>query len=280
MAIANEIKKIKRHLIQLVSTIIYNANLNGFINNTIYRGEIKKICVPGLNCFSCPGAYASCPMGALQNALYAGKYKNNVFAKIPFYIVGILLLFGLIFGRIICGFLCPFGFLQDLLYKIKTRKINKNKITKKLIYVKYIILVLFVLMLPLLFNTPAFCKFICPVGTLEAGIYFVFITKAFASVAKLIFKIKFIILVFILLISVIIFRPFCRFLCPLGAIYGLFNKISPFTVKIDTNSCINCNKCVNFCKMDIKKVGDQECINCNECKILCTNGSIYRIKNK
>ena len=107
-----KIKETKRHLIQLIASIVSNANIKGFIDGKIYTGPTKQVCVPGLNCYSCPGAIGSCPVGALQAQL--GRAKKSI----PFYILGFLLLFGVLFGRLICGFLCLFGFIQDLLYKI------------------------------------------------------------------------------------------------------------------------------------------------------------------
>ena len=160
--------KNKRNIIQLVTAILYNCNLPGFIKSEIYTGDIKKICVPGLNCYSCPGAIASCPLGSFQSALLNSKYNG-----IPFYVLGFLILFGIILARIICGFLCPFGLLQELLYKIKTKKIRKNNLTKKLSYLKYIILFIFVIIIPIIFLKPGFCKYICPITVfLKPASYF------------------------------------------------------------------------------------------------------------
>ena len=111
----------KRTISQIFATILTNANLRGFLDRNIYKGESKKICVPGLNCYSCPGAVGSCPIGALQAVIGGIRHKFS------FYVIGIMSLFGVVFGRFICGWLCPFGFFQDLLYKIKTRKVNVNK---------------------------------------------------------------------------------------------------------------------------------------------------------
>ena len=230
--------------------------------------------MPGLNCYSCPGAIASCPIGSLQNIFVNSKYKYSLFDKIPFYVIGLLVVFGIIFGRIICGFLCPFGLIQELIYKINTPKIRKNKISAKLIYIKYIILLIFVIIIPLIMFYPGFCKFICPVGTLEAGLFFVIFDKNLREIIGLLFSVKIIILIIILTMSIFMYRFFCRFICPLGAFYSLFNKISIFGLKIDSNKCINCGECVNKCLMDVKKVGDRECIECGECIKHCKVNAI------
>ena len=102
----------QRRLIQLYAALLYNAHLKGCITGHIYTGNVKAMCLPGFNCYSCPGAVGACPLGALQNALAASG------SRAPTYVLGILLLFGLTLGRTICGFLCPVGLLQELLYKI------------------------------------------------------------------------------------------------------------------------------------------------------------------
>ena len=113
----------KRKLIQLYSALLFNANLKGFANGKIYQGSLKNICTPGLNCYSCPGASGACPLGSLQNAIGASEKRT------PYYVFGIIILYGILLGRIICGFLCPFGLIQELLYKIKTPKLKKNRFT-------------------------------------------------------------------------------------------------------------------------------------------------------
>lgn len=159
----------RRKCIQLVSALLYNANLSGFASGSIYKGQTKGLCVPGLNCYSCPGAVASCPLGALQNALSAMPNK------LPLYIAGALLLMGLALGRLICGFLCPFGLIQELLHKIPGRKIKKGRWSRRLSWLKYAVLAMFVVALPLWYAyaqglpVPAFCKYICPAGTLEGA---------------------------------------------------------------------------------------------------------------
>lgn len=272
-------KPTKRRLIQLYAALLTNANLKGFKSGQIYQGPVKNACVPGLNCYSCPGAAASCPLGALQNAL------ANTDAKAPYYVIGILMLYGIIFGRWICGFLCPFGLIQDLLYKIKTPKLKKNKVTKVLSYLKYVILVVFVILIPLIYALqassiplPAFCKYICPSGTLlgAGGLLSNESNDYMFSMLGPLFTWKFCLLVIIILACIFIYRAFCRFLCPLGAIYSLFNKISLLGIKLDKPSCIDCGKCINKCKMDIHHVGDHECISCGDCVDVCPTGAISR----
>lgn len=101
-----------RLTIQLIFTILTNGYTYGYLHGKIYQGNLKYTCVPGLNCYSCPGALASCPIGALQALLNRQGYR------IPFAALGFFFLFGSLLGRFVCGWLCPFGLAQDLLHRI------------------------------------------------------------------------------------------------------------------------------------------------------------------
>ncbi len=265
----------KRKLIQLYSALLFNANVEGFFKGTISKGNLKGICTPGLNCYSCPGASGACPLGSLQNALNASQ------KRVPYYVVGIILLYGIILGRFICGFLCPFGFIQELLHKIKTPKLKKNKVTRVLSYFKYVILVFLVIIVPILYGfrnapLPGFCKYICPAGTLEGAMGYLsnIVNESEISALGPLFTWKFALLVSFILGSIFIFRFFCRFFCPLGALYGIFNKISVFGIKLECDKCTDCGLCKSKCKMDIKHVGDHECISCGECIEVCPTKAI------
>lgn len=268
-------KPSKRKLIQLYAALLFNANLKGFATGEIFKGGTKNICTPGLNCYSCPGAVGACPMGALQNALAdSGK-------TIPYYMFGIIALYGLLFGRWICGFLCPFGLIQELFHKIPTPKIKKGKLTRVLSYFKYVILVVFVFVLPILymfreFPLPGFCKYICPAGTLEGamGLLSNQVNDSLFSMLGPLFTWKFLLLISFLVGSIFMYRFFCRFFCPLGALYGLFNKISFVGVKVEKPKCTDCGICVSHCQMDVSHVADHECISCGECINVCPTQAI------
>ena len=267
---------LKRRLIQVISALIYNADVKHWFNGTISQTGLKKVCVPGLNCYSCPGAFSSCPLGALQNTLASGKF--------PFFITGFFLLIGTLFGRLICSFLCPFGLFQELLFKIPTPKIYHTKklrpITRKLSLLKYVILAVMCIALPIIFYfkdgfaSPFFCMWICPEGTIFAGWTLVIFNENLRSAIGFLFSWKTILAIAFILWSVFMFRPFCRFFCPLGAIYSFFNKKAVFGIKVDSTKCTHCNACVNSCKMDTLQINDRECISCGECKSKCNFGAI------
>ena len=265
-----------RRMIQLYSALLHNAHLRGFIDGEIYRGKAKYACVPGLNCYSCPAAVGACPLGALQNALASAGHRAG------WYMLGMLLLFGVILGRTICGWLCPLGLIQELLHKLPTFKIKKNRATRILSYLKYIILIIFAIAIPLWYGLkhdipyPGFCKYICPAGTLEGAMGLLANpgNSDMFSMLGIFFTRKFVILLIIGLACIFSYRSFCRFLCPLGAIYGLFNRFSLVGVRVDAERCNGCGACVRSCGMDVKHVGDHECIHCARCMDACHQNAI------
>ena len=265
-----------RRLAQVYCALLYNANLKGFVEGKIYPGPVKNVCVPGLNCYSCPGAVGACPLGALQNA------AASTGARAGTYVLGILMLFGIILGRTVCGWLCPMGLIQELLHRIPTPKIRKSRVTAVLSLLKYVILAVFVLALPLWYGLrhnlplPAFCKYICPAGTLEGAVGLLANEKnaGLFSMLGLLFTRKWVILLVIGLACVFCYRSFCRFLCPLGAIYGFFCRFALIGVRVEEENCTRCGACIRKCPMDVRHVGDHECIHCGACMEVCPTGAI------
>lgn len=260
---------IKRKLTQWVFFGLTNANLSGFVNGTIYKGTLKQFCVPGLNCYSCPGALGACPLGALQAVIGSYNYSFS------FYVVGLLLAFGVVFGRFICGFLCPFGLIQELIHKIPVPKIKLHRIFT---FLKYIVLVVFVIALPLLVTNligmgkPAFCQYICPSGTLTGGIPLLLTNPPLRKAIGWLFTLKGTILTLVLVGSALIYRFFCRVLCPLGAIYSLFNWVSLYQLRFSSEQCVHCGACAKVCKMGVdpsKQPSALECIRCGDCVGAC-----------
>ncbi len=267
-----------RTWVQICFTALTNGYATGFVKGRIFTGSAKKFCLPGLNCYSCPGALGSCPIGSLQAVLSDRNYSFT------FYLAGFLLLVGALAGRFVCGWLCPFGLVQDLLHKIpfpkKWKKLPGDRILK---YLKYIILLGFVIILPLTVldivgqGSPWFCKYICPSGTLFAGIPLIATNPPFQTALGWLFTWKFTILIVLILLSIIVFRPFCKYLCPLGAIYGCFNPIALYRFKIDEHKCTKCGVCQKACPVDIpvhETPNSPECIRCGKCKISCPHGAI------
>lgn len=272
-------KKInKRPFIQLAATVLTNGYIAGFFKGKIYTGDTKVVCVPGLNCYSCPGAMGACPIGAMQAVLGDRKYSAS------YYILGIIMFFGVMMGRFVCGFLCPFGFFQDLLHKIPLSKIKVPKKADKLLrWFKYVIALVMVILLPIFLTNqfgmapPYFCEWVCPAGTLEGGIPLIIQNESLRQMVGFLFNWKMGILITVIILSTIIYRPFCKYLCPLGAFYSLFNKVSFYQMNVEEEKCINCKACEKKCKMNVevtKNINSLECIRCGECKTVCPTEAI------
>ena len=272
----DKVKKINRTAIQALATLFTNIHIPNFFTGKIYTGSTKRACVPGLNCYSCPGAAGSCPIGSMQAVMGAKKYKFS------YYVIGTMMFFGVVFARLICGFLCPFGFFQDLLAKIPSKKLSTKKL-KPLRYIKYVILFGLMLAMTLVLGDkyevvpPIFCKYICPQGIIEGAIPLAIKNPSLRLGLGSLFNLKLTILIITIILSIIFYRPFCKWVCPLGAFYSLFNKYSLYQMNVDENKCINCGKCARVCRMDVdirKNACDLECIRCNDCKKACPTKAI------
>ncbi len=275
-----------RHWVQAGWTVLTNGYLSGFAGGTIYRGPLKKYCVPGLSCYSCPGALGACPIGSLQAVLGSRNYRFT------FYVVGFLFLVGALLGRFVCGWLCPFGLIQDLLHKLplgkKLRRLPGEKVLRLL---RYGILLGFVILAPLYLvdfigqGQPWFCKYICPAGTLTAGLPLVAANSGLWDALGWLFAWKNLVLLFLVLLSIPVYRPFCRYLCPLGAVYGLFNPIAFRRFQVNEASCTSCGACQRACMLDIpvwKTPNSPDCIRCGDCQRACPRdalGELGLLKN-
>ena len=265
-----------RGWIQAAATLLTNIHIPNLLKGKIYQGNVKTMCVPGLNCYSCPAATGACPIGAFQAVVGSSKFKFT------YYITGFFILLGVLLGRFICGFLCPFGWFQDLLHKIPGKKFSTAKL-KPLRYLKYVILVVFVILLPafvtnsLGMGDPFFCKYICPQGVLEGAISLSLANSGIRAALGHLFTFKFTVLALFIILSILFYRPFCKWICPLGAIYSLFNKVSFLKIQVDHEKCVGCQKCSRVCKMDVNVVdtpNHPECIRCGECMKACPTDAI------
>lgn len=266
----------KRKWIQVAAALIQNGDLARFLDGKIYRGDAKRICLPGLNCYSCPGAVGACPIGSLQ------FFLSGCPVDFPYYVLGCILFFGVIFGRLICGFVCPFGLIQELVYKIPVPKRRGQQLRADRWgrSCNFFILLVFVFVLPLLLSyTPAFCKWLCPVGSLEGALPLTLLNSGKLNFPKgVLYWWKFGLLALVLLTSVVIFRPFCRYICPLGAIYGCANHISIYRGTVERARCTDCGACSAVCPMHVdplKNPNSAECIRCGACASACPGHALH-----
>lgn len=265
-----------RGLVQAGAALLTNIHLPNFLKASLYHGKGKYVCVPGLNCYSCPAASGACPIGAFQAVVGSSKFRFS------YYITGFLILLGVLLGRSICGFLCPFGWLQDLLHKIPTKKFSTKKL-KPLTFLKYAVLLVMVFLLPALMKgdtgigDPYFCKYLCPQGVLEGAIPLSIANSGIRAALGSLFNWKLGVLITVVVLSVLFYRPFCKWLCPLGAFYALFNRVSLFRMSVKRDKCVSCGKCAKVCKMDVdvtKTPNHTECIRCGMCVRACPTDAI------
>lgn len=269
----------RRKLVQAAAALAQNPRWAGWGKSLIYTGPLKNFCVPGMNCYSCPAAIGACPIGALQAVVGSRK-------KFSFYIVGYLALIGILLGRFVCGWICLFGLIQELLYRIPVPKWNVPKKPDRILRrLKYVLLAVFVLILPAflkvnngLSSVPYFCKLVCPAGMLEGGIPLSLLDEGIRSQIGFLFRWKFLILAVIVVSSMFIHRPFCKYLCPLGAFYGLFQRLSFLKLNVNEKQCVNCGACSSHCRMNVDVVhnpNSAECIRCGECTKVCPTGALH-----
>ncbi len=267
-----------RLLVQAAALAVQNGYVRGFAEGKIYMGALKQLCVPGLNCYSCPGAVGSCPIGSLQATLNSRQFQMAC------YVTGLLVLYGTLLGRLVCGFLCPFGLIQDLLYKIPfVKKLRALPGEWGLRWIRFVLLTVFVILLPMLvvdftgLGEPWFCKWICPAGTLEGGVILVLLDRSLRSAVGFLYAWKMAILAAVVLLSLVVSRPFCRYLCPLGAVYGIFNRFALYRYVVDPAKCIHCKACQRACEMNIpvwEKPNSTDCIRCGACLDACPTGAL------
>ncbi len=250
----------------------------------IYQGPIKRVCFPGLNCYSCPAASMACPLGSIQN--FFASFRVNLHAGIfhpGFYVIGSMGLIGSVIGRMPCGWICPFGLIQEWLNRVPLPRI---RLWRPLMWLRYLFLVLFVVLMPLFvvdslgYGSTWFCKLICPAGTLEAGLPLIWLEKGLRAAVGWLFAWKLFVLLLIIFWSMVTSRPFCRVICPLGLFFGLFNRTSWLKLNFLADRCVGCKACARVCPTGVSffdgtdDINGTTCIRCLRCVSICPAGSV------
>ena len=216
----------------------------------------------------------SCPVNMSQLAESSCYYLSHLGELFSLPVSDIVLFFlstigfALILGRVICGFLCPMGLVQDIMDRIRRKTktegiIMNERMYKALVPIRWVLLFL---MLGLTFIGGNFCNF-CPAVT---------VSPILAGLQTSLFLSGFL-MIFVLIGSFFKRRFFCT-ICPLGYLIGLLHKLSPFRIKKDCTACTECGASYNACPMGIKAiytereksdVTDITCIMCGECVKKC-----------
>jgi polyferredoxin len=172
-----------------------------------------------------------CSIGAIQNVslgLANGAYTSPLFVMLLFILP---IIFALLFGRVFCAGVCPLGALQEVV-NIKNYKLPKT-VTGVLSLFPWIYLG-FAVLFSVTNSRFIICQYDPFVGFFRLG----------GELPLLLFG------VILLILSIFIGRPFCRFICPYGVLLGLFSRVSFFKIKITKKECINCQLCHNACPVD------------------------------
>jgi ferredoxin len=171
-----------------------------------------------------------CSIGAVQNvalALTDNSYSIPVFVFLVFILP---IIFTFLFGRVFCAGVCPFGALQEL---VNIRNFRLSKAVSAVLGMIPWVYLIFALLYAVTRSQFIICRFDPFVGIFRIGGDFGMIALGGLLLAA----------------SVFTGRPFCRFLCPYGALLSLFSRVSLRHLTI-TPKCINCDLCRNACPVD------------------------------
>jgi len=223
-------------------------------NLGLFRVLETGVPCPFFYCYACPAAAFACPIGVFQN--YA------ILQQVPFYAIGVVGLFALALGRFWCGWACPFGLVQDLVSLVRGRRARDIVRLPRVAWTKFAVLVLAIFLAWIALDT-LFCK-ICPAGSLFAAIPQRFVSTEFSF--GTFFYVHLATLAVVLVLFVLVGRFWCRFLCPMGAVLGLFNPVSILKMRVDFDRCNHCEECLGVCPAKIEKLEDIEsCTDCTRC---------------
>lgn len=242
----------RRATVQVASALA----LNSYLTQQVTKG----LPCPALNCYGCPAAAFACPIGSLQH--FVGRHQ------FPFYVLGVVGLVGALIGRASCGWFCPFGWFQELVYKIPVPKL---RLPNRFNWTRYAVLTVLAIAIPFLTREPWFCK-LCPAGALEGGIPVAILSADMRALIGGLYWVKLGILGGFLAWMSVTRRPFCRWVCPLGALWSPFNPVSSLRLRVDQERCTRCARCREVCPVDVRVYESGvsgACIRCLACVREC-----------
>ncbi|PLX79115.1 MAG: hypothetical protein C0615_02820 [Desulfuromonas sp.] len=265
--ISNVVKVSKRRVVQTSSL---------FISNAFVLSSLNFIPCGFLQCSNCALSTFACPLILVQRgAVLAsmgmfGMMSDKIVASVGS-ALAMLVLFGAVFGTWACGWLCPFGFIQDLLAKVPVKKIRMPEWSGHL---RIPLFILLVTLIPYWTRSLFFCD-VCPPGAINRlWQQALGIPLFFKSPEGIMAVVSIGLLVAVIAAAIFIQRPFCSLLCPIGGLHGLFNKISGFFLNVESESCSACKQCQAACTQGINPVATPANSLCSRC-LACTDSCEY-----
>jgi polyferredoxin len=192
-----------------------------------------------------------------------GGFPNVIFlAGMTFLFLGI----SLIFSRIFCGYLCPLGATQELISMIRFKPAldYEREFVKPRKIIRWILFIIFFILI---------FTFLFTIGVnIEYFINPLYGFQIFWFPTNLLLLIPLILLIIIMVASIFVYRPFCRYICPFGALASLVGRLSPFKIRRN-ESCLNCGICEKICPTleGFKDSHKGECYLCYRCIEFCKN---------
>ncbi len=260
----------KRRFVQILALILLSGNITAFTFNAVSFGGV---CLPIIHCNACPLTWFACPIYTISELIQ--------FHSIPWLALGLIAGCGALVGRFFCGWICPMGLLQDLLYLVPAPKLRFPSFLR---WLKYAFLIIAVGATAYWAGKDVlyfFCAY-CPVATMEVTLPSMIVNHDWTMDAGRILRLA--VLLSVLALVIFNMRWFCKAMCPVGALVAFTNKYSLLAIRLDPAKCIHCNKCVKSCPMDVpveesSRTGravnrHSECIECLKCQQVCPVSAI------
>jgi ferredoxin-type protein NapH len=292
-----------RRIVQLLSFL--------FFSTIVFNLGVLPLLFPVLWTMGLRGGSAGDALTAIQ-LLSSGW--NATYAIFPWLALASFLMAGVLIGKSMCGWVCPFGFVQDLTGFIRRRQTDVSPRTHEtLVYAKYFVLAV-ALFVPAIFSafniagvgqpySSAFGVFsqapftaLSPSDTLFSTVprtiqgFHVSGVQSMASdilsglsTLSPLFWVQFAIMIIVLIFAVYVPRSWCRYLCPHGAFMAVMNRVSFIGLRREPFKCEKggCRECVQVCPTRVpildlpwEKFSHPECIYCMKCADACPHGAI------
>ncbi len=209
-----------------------------------------------------------CPFGGVECLslyLHDGKMLCALGAS-NFFILTAILLLTLAMKRVFCGYMCPVGTVAEVM-RCLAKKCGIKAVEPAPAVDRVLSLLKYVVLAGVLWGTFAATELIARHGD-----------PCFAMIGsgtnEAVPWTAFVVLGLLVVVSLFVSMPFCRWLCPFGAVLNIFSRVGLTRVHRDAGTCINCGRCSKACPMQIEvaksaSVSEARCLTCGECLLVC-----------